>query len=480
MQLLLQNNNKRILLKMDKFFRYLFKKKYPLCMNFIFKLISKQTHYLQAVISPLFMFSIISWPVYAQNFDYDGIEPRLRELIATHSTINASENDITAATERAKASMGGWYPRINITSHYGTEYQDNFTGDNTSLVTRDLNLNLTQLLWDFGATNAVINSAELQLELVKTQSAITKDNLILRALVAHINVVRSNIVNQFALKSENNIKKQAQLENAMVSKGAGLSTNVLQAKVTLAGAQARRVQAQGALKLAINAYYTLFRKSPKDLEALEKLKLSFSILPPSVDEAISIAFINNRNLKAAFTGIDLVNAAIDISKAGFYPVFEVTGDAKYKKDIGGAVGFEKEYLGKLQFTYPFNLGLTSINTVRASKNDAQAAVKRLSNLKHIIEEQVRSIWINYQTAVEIKQLLKNQANIAGIFLELARKERQLGKRELIEVLAGETNLINAQSDAASAETDVLIAGLTLMSVLGQLNLDILPILIPKT
>jgi adhesin transport system outer membrane protein len=46
--------------------------------------------------------------------------------------------------------------------------------------------------------------------------------------------------------------------------------------------------------------------------------------------------------------------------------------------------------------------------------------------------------------------LINQAQISGNFLDLARKERELGRRSLLDLLNGEVALINAQSDAAAA------------------------------
>ena len=406
---------------------------------------------------------------------------KISRLLISHSTVKAGGKDIKAALERVEASKAGWYPQLNITSHYGKEFQDNFTGDNTKLVTREFNINVTQLLWDFGITNNTIKTAELQVKLAEVQSELNKSDLLLRALISYANVKRSYMVNQFALRSEENIKKQASLEDAMVEKGAGVSTNVLQAKVTLAGAQARRVQTQGALNIALNSYYTLFREYPKDLYMIEKLHLPLNFLPASIEHAISISFIENINIKAASIGINLSETLVDINTSqGFLPIFQLTGDAKYKKEVGGTVGFEKEYLGKLQFTYPFNLGLTAINTLKASEYDVESALLRISNLKDQIEEQVRNSWVNYQTSIQNFKLLKNQAAIASEFLELARKERQLGKRELIEVLAGETNLINAQSDSVSAETDVVIAGLTLLSIMGRLDLEMVPNLIGKS
>ncbi len=145
---------------------------------------------------------------------------------------------------------------------------------------------------------------------------------------------------------------------------------------------------------------------------------------------------------------------------------------KLKKEVAGTAGFERELLGKVQFTYPFNLGFTAVNTLLASEADSTAASRRVSDLQDQIEEQARNAWSNLQTSRENAALLRNQANIAAEFLDLARKERQLGKRSLIDVLAGETNLINAQSDANSAENDVIIASLTLLSVMGQLGIEI--------
>ncbi|MEK9754532.1 MAG: TolC family protein, partial [Rhodospirillaceae bacterium] len=84
-------------------------------------------------------------------------------------------------------------------------------------------------------------------------------------------------------------------------------------------------------------------------------------------------------------------------------------------------------------------------------------------------EQARNAWDNLQTFQARASQLHNQANIAAEFLELARRERQLGNRSLIDVLSGETALINASSDAAAADTDVAIAVFTLLSVLGRLD-----------
>lgn len=46
---------------------------------------------------------------------------------------------------------------------------------------------------------------------------------------------------------------------------------------------------------------------------------------------------------------------------------------------------------------------------------------------------------------ERAEFLSNQVSMAANFLELARKERELGRRSLLDILNGEIGLINAQA-----------------------------------
>jgi adhesin transport system outer membrane protein len=127
----------------------------------------------------------------------------------------------------------------------------------------------------------------------------------------------------------------------------------------------------------------------------------------------------------------------------------------------------------VELTYSFNFGFTAANTLKVAQSGHVAANSRLKDARDQIEEQARNAWQNLQTARANADFLENQANIASEFLTLARKERTLGQRSLIDVLAGETSLISAQSAADRARTDVDVAVLTLLNVMGQLDLSVL-------
>ena len=67
--------------------------------------------------------------------------------------------------------------------------------------------------------------------------------------------------------------------------------------------------------------------------------------------------------------------------------------------------------------------------------------------------------------------MRNQSNISGEFLALARKERKLGTRSLIDVLAGETSFITSIDSAIQAEAGRELAAYNLLFAMGLLTLD---------
>ncbi len=402
------------------------------------------------------------------------LQESLALIIQDHKRIRAAEADVLSARETAIASLGGWYPTFDVTAFYGLEEQRKPDARDTKFYPRQMDVKLTQLLWDFGANNGAIRAAERTYDQAQATLTSTRQALILEGVTAHVNLIRANELLRFALMSEENIKRQTELEDARVQRGAGFSTDVLQAKTQLAGTQARRVQAEGALQNVRNRFRAVFYRDPSDLQSLVKPRPPIDMLPSSLDEAIEIAMENNPQLKVQLIAADIARETVKQTRATeLFPTLNAIGSSAYKQDVQGTQGFKGEQLIKLELTYSLNLGMTQVNTLRASKGAFSAAQDRYGDARHQMEELARNAWQNFLTAKENAEALRNQANIANEFLELARKERQLGRRSLIDVLAGETALINANSDSVSAETDVILAVYNLVSVMGFLELDVI-------
>ena len=408
------------------------------------------------------------------NLRAEPLPELLPEFLGSHNLIKAAKADVTAAKETAVASKGGWYPALSSTITYGNEQQQKPTGDDTNMVSRQATLTVTQRLWDGGATSSAVRTANLSQLQSEAILKTTKSSLLLRGFTAYMNVIRAAEGLSYAKRSEANIKKQTELEDALVKRGAGFSTDVLQAKVQFSGAQARRVRAEGGLAIASNAYRGVFLKDPGPTDNMLKPRLPTDLIPATVEEAVENALKNNAFLVANNLTSQIAMEAITATRASSYmPTIDGIVDWKHKKDVGSTAGYQQEVFSKVQLSFPFNLGFTAINTLKATSEVHKAANYRYADAKTSIEEATRNAWEQLKTAKLNAVMLGNQANIASEFLVFARKERTLGRRSLLDVLGGETALINSSSDSASANIDIAIASMTLLDAMGELNEDAL-------
>jgi adhesin transport system outer membrane protein len=404
------------------------------------------------------------------NLQAEPLSELLPEFLGNHNLIRAAKSDVTASKETAAASKGGWYPALSSTITYGNEQQQKPTGDDTNMVSRQATLTITQRLWDGGATSSAVRTANLSQLQSEAILKTTKSSLLLRAFSSYLNVIRAAEGLSYAKRSEANIKKQTELEDALVKRGAGFSTDVLQAKVQYSGAQARRVRAEGGLAIATNAYRGVFLKDPGPTDNMVKPRLPVDLIPATVEEAVKNALKNNAFLVANNLTSQIAMEAVNATRASSYmPTVDGIVDFNHKKDVGSTWGTQQEIFSKVQVSFPFNLGFTAINTLKATSEVQNAANYRYADAKTSIEETTRNAWEQLKTAKLNAVMLKNQANIASEFLVFARKERTLGRRSLLDVLGGETALINSSSDAASASIDIAIASMTLLDAMGELN-----------
>ena len=418
-----------------------------------------------------FVFKPISSQDLNTNLDFDLVRS-LELVLKNHKLIEASKIDSKAAEFRVKQSKGAYYPSLDVTANYGHERIIKYGPTNdTQLVARDATAKITQTITDFGLRESTVKTSELSLKQSLALEKQIKNDLLLRALTAYLRVIQSRESVKYAVQSVANIKKQTELEDAAVSAGGGLTSDVLQAKTQLAGAQARLIQFEGVLDAAKHEFEYLYGFFPKNLNDLKLTKSITDQLPQSIEETVENTMKNNPSLIAARITEDIGKEAINTARSSLFPTIKGILSHSEKQDFGGIVGFKRESSAKIDFSYPLNLSFSEYAGKDAAVESYLATSTRIRDQENMIKQMVRTTWDGLDTAQKNAEFLTNQARISGEFLELARKERKAGNRTLLDVLGGETALINAQADAIAAKIEVLINSYTLLSLMGGLTLD---------
>ena len=401
----------------------------------------------------------------------------LNNVLNNHKLIKATQIDIKASILRVKQAKGGYYPSFDLTANYGHEHINKYgSGNNTQLAARDATAKFTQTITDFGLTDSTVKTSELAVKQSKAIETQIKNDLLLRALTAYLRVIQARESVKYAFQSVSNIKKQTELEDAAVTAGGGLTSDVLQAKTQLAGAQARLIQFEGVLSAAKHEFEYVFGFFPKDINSLSLTKSIFNLLPKTLEEAENKTILNNPALKAASVNKEIGKEGINTARASLFPTIKGTISHSEKQDFGGIVGHKRESSAKIDLSYPLNLSFSEYAGKDAAVESYLATETRIDDQHDMTLQMLRTTWDGLNTAQQNAQFLTNQARISKEFLELARTERQAGNRSLLDVLGGETALINAQADAIAAKIEVLINSFTLLSLMGGLTIDVVELI----
>ena len=132
-----------------------------------------------SAVALLFVIVPLGWMPFVWADDLKGT---LTTLLAQHDRIRAAEGDLAAARDRAKAALGVRYPTLNVTSHYGYEAQNKFESATTSMPSREIDVKLTQQLWNFGASSSAIESARLTFKQANENLEMAKQTLLLEGI----------------------------------------------------------------------------------------------------------------------------------------------------------------------------------------------------------------------------------------------------------------------------------------------------------
>lgn len=402
------------------------------------------------------------------------IHALLSNLLKNNEEIQTFQHRVDSAKALARQSRGSYYPTLDLYGDTGQEKVEKEFEENTNEFRYQVNLRGNQLLTDFGRTTNTINRDELLLMQAEAGLESVKQQMMREGITAYINIVRARERLKTALFSEKRIKALTGIEKALVQKGAGLTSDVLQAKSQLAGAMALTVEARGALNIAKNHFTTIFYHSPTpwEIEHFQDIEFPSAQLPAALDTAVQKAMKSNPEIQITKYNLDITEKEVLISKAAYFPTLNLFVQATHENDNNGTLGYRRTYATGIEFKQNLYRGGIDKAGIRRAVSNKTAAGSQLEYAMKQVKEQVSNNWEQLFILKEKNKLLEQQIDILKNFLELAKKERRMGTRSLLDVLNGEVNYINAQGNAISAREDTKIAAYNLLFSMGKINLDL--------
>ncbi len=412
------------------------------------------------------------------------LKPLLRQLAISHDRIRAAEARVESARHTLESAYGGggswdgWYPRVDVRVEGGKEdIHKARSAHNEGITSKWRNqesISATQLLYDFGNTNSMIEYNRAALQESEALLAQARQDVVFQGVNAYLQCIRALEVLRFAEDSVRSIQQLSGMEEVLVEKGAGLSYQELQIKAQLAGSEAVLVSSERALANARNRFRAVFGFNlPRNqVKALQPPVIPSQLIPVTADDAVAVALEKNPLIIEARRAVQRMQSEMAAQDSNLYPKLEFVAEAKRREKDLGEDGVRLENKGTVQLTYNIFHGFQHVETVKAAGESVREARKNLLDRRRTVEENVRNAWLDLMTLRRNAELYDAQAVLTEEFLTLLKKKRLLGEEvQLLDILVGERDYMSATSAGATAAIDTVISSYRLVYQMGLMEVD---------
>ncbi len=396
------------------------------------------------------------------------LETALGYLLNEHPNIQAAEKTLESRTIGIDEAGAGLLPTVSLAADAGPQNITNPTVKDYNRAKQTATLTVTQSLFDGNSTSSAIQTARLNREASDIALEQTRQTTLFEGITAYIDVLRQKRLVDLGLENVENIQQQLNLADERVRRGSGISVDVLEAKSRLQIAKERLVSFEGALKDASSRYLQVFGRAP-DLDEMFDPWPPISLVPRSLDEAISFAIRENPAVNNSAASVELAREARRSATSGLYPSINLEGVANYEKNNDTTIGIRRDYTLLLRASWDIFTGFSTPAGMDKANYDYRASQDNHTFTQRKVVEQVRLAWQSLVTTQNRVNLLENAVNIAAEVYESRLKLYEAGKGEIINVLDAENQVTSAQINFTSTSYDERLASYQVLLATGRLT-----------
>ena len=399
-------------------------------------------------------------------------------MIVDNEKIKAAEEDYNAAVDTLKSEYSAYYPQVSIS--IGNNWEDDRTPskgtypDNT--ITHDSkqgiqkSITITQMIWDGGRTNSVIDKAKATAQQAYYRLELAKEDVVMEAINAWLNLQKAYNTHEANKKVEANAKITLAMTIEKVQKGEGSKLEQLQIEQQYRTYQTLSMTSKLGLDSAIQRFANVWRFFPKNIGEMPTPIADLLGLIPLQGTAVN----NNTTLRIAQMDVDIAKEQLRFSESEFKP--RIDGKLSYTEKDGELSGGydtheaqKEEWRADITLSWKLFGGGKRKHLKNADHSKLSAANLRYSDVKRTIDEQFKNAWNNYVLVEKNLETLKRTVEINDEMYKLTLADFQAGNTPIMAVFGMKTAHLMSEVAYQNAQIDLLIARYQMHKVLGLVN-----------
>lgn len=396
--------------------------------------------------------------------------------------LNQSRASVRARDEDAPKALAGMRPKASISASVGPQFSNvkipagrrqldngrNFSYDEYLGYPRGATLNVTQTLFDGGATENNVRRAESGVFAARATLRLTEQAILQNSATAYMNVLRDTAVLDLRKNNIAVLEEQLKQTRDRFQVGEVTRTDVAQAEASVAQARSESYAAQAQLKTSVAAYRQFIGNEPKHLEPGRSLE---PLLPRSLNEAIAIALAEHPGVTAALHQVDVAELAVKVAESALSPTLSVNAQVsnQYDSFLGSPQSRMFSAGASGQLNVPLYQGGAEYASIRQAKEQLGQARLNADLQRDSVRASVVSSYGLLETAKA--SIVSGQAAVKAAETALAgvREEAKVGQRTTLDVLNAQQALLNARVQLVLSQRDRVVASYAALGSIGRLS-----------
>ena len=414
-------------------------------------------------------------PVFAETF-----MDALKRAYDTNPELNAEREIINISEQELKISKGSYLPTITLSGSKSDEDTEKLTNrDGSNATITDVNpstksIVITQTLIDFGR-GAEFKKSKIGIKLAKAKLLKKEQEILYKSVETYTGLISANEKLKINRSNVNLLDRQVETDRIRLERGNISLSDVAQSESSLAGAQAKLIQAENDFLTSKLNYENVIGKL-NDPELLDKSSIIELSLPNELNSAIEISKKNNPDLIIAQLEYEQSKKDTTSARSDLAPSATLSFDRSKTDDLSTTYDEKEKDTLKATVTWPFFSGGKNIASLRKNQSFELQKNLLLDNMTLKNQTDVASAWSNYQSNKSLLNSVRAQVNAAEIANEGIMAEYNSGSdRTTLEVIQSNSLLLNAQISLADSERNYILSQFNLLKSVGLLTSDHLKI-----
>ena len=389
--------------------------------------------------------------------------------------LNAERENIQVSLEEVKISKSQFLPSVTLSgskSQENTEKQTDSSGANsafTDVNPKTQSIDIEQKLFQGFAGTASLKKSKIGLTLAQAKLLKTEQEILYQAIEAYTGLIFAEEKLKINQDNVNLLERQVETDQARLERGQITLSDLSQSESSLAGAQAKFLQAQNETVTAKLNYEKIIGPIA-DINSLDKESdLNFA-LPASLNEAIEISKKDNPNLIISRLEYEQSEKDMIIARSDLSPSASLSFNSSKSDDVSSTIGERDKEILKATISWPIFNGGKNYASLNKSKNLKNRKKLLLDNALKSNDTNVASAWSNFQVSKSLLNSVTSQVKAAEIANEGITVEYESGLgRSTLDVIQSNSILLNAKISLADSERNYLLSQFKLLQSVGYLN-----------